>query len=207
YDAIVVGARCAGSPTAMLLSRNGLRVLLLDKAHFPSDTVSTHYLHQSGVARLRDWGVLDRVVASGCPPMAEVAWDIEGITFTGHPPTPEGVPHAFGPRRTVLDAILVEAAIEAGTVLRWAAGAVAPDEALATSRPPARRGRHALVSMGGQGRYVRSAAAAVSRAAQGGRREPAAGRPLLRVERRDRESGRALPSGCARLNIGRLLRV
>jgi len=102
----------------MLLSRNGLRVLLLDKAHFPSDTVSTHYLHQSGVARLRDWGLLDRIVASGCPPMTEIAWDIEGITFAGHPPSPDGAPHAFGPRRTVLDAILVEAAIEAGAEFR-----------------------------------------------------------------------------------------
>jgi choline dehydrogenase-like flavoprotein len=26
YDAIVVGARCAGSPTAMLLARRGYRV-------------------------------------------------------------------------------------------------------------------------------------------------------------------------------------
>ena len=46
YDAIVVGARCAGSPTAMLLARKGYKVLLLDKAGFPSDTLSTHYIHQ-----------------------------------------------------------------------------------------------------------------------------------------------------------------
>ena len=45
YDAIVVGARCAGSPTAMLLARRGYRVLLLDRAGFPSDTLSTHYIH------------------------------------------------------------------------------------------------------------------------------------------------------------------
>ncbi len=53
YDAIVVGARCAGSPTAMLLARKGYRVLLLDKAGFPSDTLSIHYIHQPGVARWR----------------------------------------------------------------------------------------------------------------------------------------------------------
>ncbi len=53
YDAIVVGARCAGSPTAMLLARQGYRVLLLDKTSFPSDTLSTHYIHQPGVARLK----------------------------------------------------------------------------------------------------------------------------------------------------------
>ncbi|HXF60055.1 MAG TPA: FAD-dependent monooxygenase, partial [Caldilineaceae bacterium] len=63
YDAIVVGARCAGSPTAMLLARKGYRVLLLDKAGFPSDTLSTHYIHQPGVACLKRWGLLDKVIA------------------------------------------------------------------------------------------------------------------------------------------------
>jgi len=52
YDAIVVGARCAGSPTAMLLARRGYRVLLVDRATFPSDTLSTHFLHLSGTALL-----------------------------------------------------------------------------------------------------------------------------------------------------------
>ena len=55
YDAIVVGARCAGSPTAMLLARKGYRVLLVDKASFPSDTMSTHYIHQPGISRLNRW--------------------------------------------------------------------------------------------------------------------------------------------------------
>ena len=49
-DVIVVGARCAGSPLAMLLSRKGYRVLLVDKARFPSDTVSTHVIWQAGLA-------------------------------------------------------------------------------------------------------------------------------------------------------------
>jgi flavin-dependent dehydrogenase len=48
YDAIIVGARCAGSPTAMLLARRGLKVLLVDKATFPSDTISTHILWPHG---------------------------------------------------------------------------------------------------------------------------------------------------------------
>jgi flavin-dependent dehydrogenase len=52
YDAIVVGARCAGAPTAMLLARQGYRVLAVDRATFPSDTVSTHILHPHGVAAL-----------------------------------------------------------------------------------------------------------------------------------------------------------
>jgi flavin-dependent dehydrogenase len=59
HDAIVVGARCAGSPTAMLLARMGYRVLLVDRAGFPSDTLSTHYIHQPGVARLQRWGLLE----------------------------------------------------------------------------------------------------------------------------------------------------
>ena len=50
YDVIVVGARCAGSPTAMLLAQKGYRVLVVDRATFPSDTVSTHFIHPPGVA-------------------------------------------------------------------------------------------------------------------------------------------------------------
>ena len=61
YDAIVVGARCAGSPTAMLLARKGYRVLVVDRATFPSDTISTHVVHPLGVAALARWGLLDRL--------------------------------------------------------------------------------------------------------------------------------------------------
>ncbi|HUG89154.1 MAG TPA: NAD(P)/FAD-dependent oxidoreductase, partial [Actinomycetota bacterium] len=120
YDAIVVGARCAGSPLAMLLARRGHRVLLLERARFPSDTVSTHYIHQPGVARLKRWGLLDRLRATGCPPIVDMGWDIEGIRFVGRPPTPDGVVEAFGPRRTVLDEMLARAAEEAGAELREA---------------------------------------------------------------------------------------
>ena len=45
YDGIVVGARCAGSPTAMRLARKGYQVLLVDRATFPSHTMSTHFIH------------------------------------------------------------------------------------------------------------------------------------------------------------------
>ena len=75
YDVIVVGARCAGSPTAMLLARRGHRVLLVDRATFPSDTVSTHLVHPPGVAALRRWGVLDEVLGTGCPPVHTYAFD------------------------------------------------------------------------------------------------------------------------------------
>ncbi|MCA1825044.1 MAG: FAD-dependent monooxygenase, partial [Frankia sp.] len=68
YDAIVVGARCAGSPTAMLLARKGYRVLAVDHATFPSDSFSTHVIHASGVAALKRWGLLDEIAKTGCPP-------------------------------------------------------------------------------------------------------------------------------------------
>ena len=58
YDAIIVGARCAGSPTAMLLARQGFKVLLVDRATFPSDTISTHILWPHGAEILARWGLL-----------------------------------------------------------------------------------------------------------------------------------------------------
>ena len=76
FDAIVVGARCAGSPTAMLLARQGYRVLVVDRATFPSDTVSTHWIWQLGLACLDRWGLLDRVWASNCPPISRFEFDL-----------------------------------------------------------------------------------------------------------------------------------
>ena len=70
YDAIVIGARCAGSPTAMLLARKGYRVLLLDKASFPSDVISTHVIWPHGCEILDRWGLLEKLARTGCPPVA-----------------------------------------------------------------------------------------------------------------------------------------
>jgi 2-polyprenyl-6-methoxyphenol hydroxylase-like FAD-dependent oxidoreductase len=117
YDAIIVGARCAGSPTAMLLARKGYKVLLVDKATFPSDTISTHLIHPPGVAALRRWGLLDRVVATGCPPIDTYAFDFGPFTISGSPGTAEE-PVSYGPRRTVLDKLLVDAASDAGAEVR-----------------------------------------------------------------------------------------
>src|SRR5205823_11432328 len=91
YDAIVVGARCAGSPTAMLLARQGYRVLLVDKARFPKDTVSTLYIHQPGLACLQRWGLFDRLRATGCPSVGEMSWDIGPVGFRGRAPADDGV--------------------------------------------------------------------------------------------------------------------
>ena len=75
YDAVIVGARVAGSATALLLARRGYRVLLVDKAAFPSDTISTHFIHCSGAAKLHKWGLLDRLRPTGCPPVREARFD------------------------------------------------------------------------------------------------------------------------------------
>jgi 2-polyprenyl-6-methoxyphenol hydroxylase-like FAD-dependent oxidoreductase len=117
YDAIVIGARCAGSPTAMLLARKGYRVLLVDRATFPSDTVSTHAVHPPGVRALSKWGLLDRLVATGCPPIHTYAFDLGPFTIAGAPGTSDA-PVAYCPRRTILDKLLVDAAVEAGAEVR-----------------------------------------------------------------------------------------
>ena len=117
YDAIVVGARCAGSPTAMLLARRGRRVLLVDRATFPSDTISTHLIHPPGVASLERWGLLDSVIATGSPPIDTYAFDFGPFTISGTPGTDE-TPAAYAPRRTALDKLLVDAASEAGAEVR-----------------------------------------------------------------------------------------
>jgi flavin-dependent dehydrogenase len=119
YDAIVIGARCAGSPTAMLLARKGYRVLLADKARFPSDMVmSTHWIQQSGVAFLKGWGLLGKVRASNCPAITKMSLDLGPFTLSGSPTPARDVTEAYCPRRTVLDKILVDAAVEAGAELR-----------------------------------------------------------------------------------------
>jgi flavin-dependent dehydrogenase len=118
YDAIVVGARCAGSPTAMLLARRGHRVLLVDRAAFPSDTLSTHYIHQPGVERLARWGLLARLAESSAPPIRSYTLDVGPFALRGAP-TPAGdVEVGYSARRTVLDRILVEGARQAGAEVR-----------------------------------------------------------------------------------------
>jgi flavin-dependent dehydrogenase len=118
YDAIVVGARCAGSPTAMLLARQGYRVLVVDRATFPSDTVSTHVVQAPAVAALHRWGLLDQVIASGAPAIETYSFDFGPITISGTPRPTHGFSAAYAPRRRVLDQILVDAALRAGAELR-----------------------------------------------------------------------------------------
>jgi 2-polyprenyl-6-methoxyphenol hydroxylase-like FAD-dependent oxidoreductase len=117
YDAIVIGARCAGAPTAMLLARKGYRTLLVDQATFPSDTISTHLIHPPGVAALRRWGLLDRVTKTNSPPIHTYVFDFGPLALSGSPGTKEESV-SYGPRRTVLDKLLVDAAAEAGVEVR-----------------------------------------------------------------------------------------
>jgi flavin-dependent dehydrogenase len=118
YDAIVIGARCAGAPTAMLLARKGCKVLLVDRATFPSDVPQGHFVHRNGPRRLDSWGLLERVKASNCPPVTSFMLDMGGHRLDGRDIADGGVPFGIAPRRVALDRILVEAAVEAGVELR-----------------------------------------------------------------------------------------
>jgi menaquinone-9 beta-reductase len=120
YDVVVVGARVAGAATAMLLARQGRRVLLLDKARFGQDTLSTHAIMRAGVMQLNRWGLLDRVVRAGTPPLRQTTFHYGGRDSTVVEIAPaDGIDALYAPRRTVLDPIMVEAAEEAGADVRF----------------------------------------------------------------------------------------
>jgi 2-polyprenyl-6-methoxyphenol hydroxylase-like FAD-dependent oxidoreductase len=118
WDVIVVGARVAGSPLAMLLARRGYRVLLVDRATFPSDTISSHLVHQTGLARMRRWGLLDDLMATGCPPFKTIHWRFEVGKVDGDLIPVDDVDFNTIPRRHVLDTMLAHAAASAGAELR-----------------------------------------------------------------------------------------
>jgi flavin-dependent dehydrogenase len=118
YDAIVIGARCGGAATAMLLARKGYRVLLVDRAMFPSDIPHGHLIHRGGPRRLASWGLLDRVIATGAPAITAMSVDLGDFALGATNLAVDGVPVACGPRRTALDRVLVDAAVDAGAELR-----------------------------------------------------------------------------------------
>jgi 2-polyprenyl-6-methoxyphenol hydroxylase-like FAD-dependent oxidoreductase len=117
-DVVVVGARCAGAATAMLLARAGHDVLAVDRATFPSDVLSTHGLARGGVVQLQRWGLLDAVLASGAPAVREVAFHRDGAAVRLTVKERAGVDLLVAPRRHVLDTLLVEAARSAGADVR-----------------------------------------------------------------------------------------
>ena len=121
HDVVVVGARCAGAATALLLARAGHDVLLVDKARLPSDTTSTHSLVRGGMVQLARWGLLKEVLSSGAPPIRTVTFrrydDEAESTVRFDVKAKAGIDHMLAPRRYVLDEILADAAVRAGAVL------------------------------------------------------------------------------------------
>lgn len=119
YDAVVVGARCAGASTAMLLARQGLRVLVVDSGLYGTDTLSTHALMRGAVLQLHRWGILGGLTAAGTPPVRKT-WFHYGDEEIGIPIKPaDGVDALYAPRRTVLDTLLVDAARKAGAEVAY----------------------------------------------------------------------------------------
>ena len=118
YDAIVIGARCAGAVTAMLLARHGHRVLLLERGVIPSDVHRGHFIHKHGPKRLADWGLLERIVGTNCPPITTHLTDFGDFPLIGRDIRVGNVAWGYGPRRRQLDQVLAEAAIEAGAEFR-----------------------------------------------------------------------------------------
>src|SRR5688500_3678507 len=105
YDVIVVGARCAGAPLAMLLARTGARVLLLDRVRFPSDIPHGHFIHRHGPRRLRSWGLLDRLAAR-TPAVANMLIDVGDFPLRALNLIEDGMAWGYGPRRSTLDKLL-----------------------------------------------------------------------------------------------------
>ncbi|WP_226582634.1 NAD(P)/FAD-dependent oxidoreductase [Acuticoccus sediminis] len=120
-DALIVGGRCAGAATAMLLARKGLSVRVVEKRAYGSDALSTHALMRGGVMQLHHWCLLDRLRAAGTPPVpsATFAYGEERITIPTKPV--DGIDALAAPRRTVLDALLADAAGEAGARIEFGA--------------------------------------------------------------------------------------
>jgi flavin-dependent dehydrogenase len=114
YDAVVVGARCAGAATAMLLAQQGLRVLAIDRGAYGSDTLSTHALMRGGVLQLARWGLLDALKAAGTPTIRTTSFHYGDEVIEIPIKDRDGVDGLYAPRRTVLDALLVDSAREAG---------------------------------------------------------------------------------------------
>lgn len=119
YDVVVVGARAAGAATAMLLARQGRRVLLLDRGRYGGDTLSTHALMRPAVFLLSRWGLLDRIVDAGTPPVRLTRFDYGTDSASVAIKPTLGVQALYAPRRTVLDPVLVRAAAAAGAEVRF----------------------------------------------------------------------------------------
>src|SRR5678815_3512178 len=102
FDVVVVGARCAGAATALLLARRGLRVLAIDRGRYGSDTVSTHALMRAGVVQLSRWGVLEGIKAAATPVVRSTSFHY-GDEVVAVPIKPQhDIDGLYAPRRTCL---------------------------------------------------------------------------------------------------------
>ena len=119
YDVVIAGARCAGAATALLLARQGARVLVLDQSRYGTDTLSTHALMRGAVLQLHSWGLLDRVIAAGTPPVRSTTFHLPSAVTAVQIKPRHGVAALYAPRRAVLDAILADAARSAGADVRF----------------------------------------------------------------------------------------
>jgi 2-polyprenyl-6-methoxyphenol hydroxylase-like FAD-dependent oxidoreductase len=119
YDVVIVGARLAGAATAHLLARFGLRVLLLDRGRYGTDTLSTHALMRGGVLQLSRWGLLDKVIAAGTPPVRRTTFRYADAVVPITVKSSYGVDALYAPRRTILDPIVVDAAAATGVDVRF----------------------------------------------------------------------------------------
>src|SRR6187399_1694325 len=119
YDAVIVGARCAGSPLATRLAERGWSVLIVDREPPPADTLSTHYLFPNTLSRLLELGALGRIEAQHRLNPLHYAVRVLGEEVTG-PFTPvDGFDRMCGVTRPVLDVALLDVAIAAGAETRF----------------------------------------------------------------------------------------
>lgn len=119
YDALIIGARCAGAATAMLLARAGKRVLVVDWAEAGADTMSTHALMRGATAQLARWGLLDGLLSAGTPLVTKTTFIYEDEVIPVDIRPAHDTPGLIAPRRNLLDATLVKAARDAGADVRF----------------------------------------------------------------------------------------
>jgi flavin-dependent dehydrogenase len=127
YDVAIVGARCAGSALALAIARAGVKVLMIDRTTFPSDTMSGHFIQPAGVSCLRRLGLYEDLIALGYPPQDIMTVDFGAAILSGPPAAmPDGTDTGFAPRRYRFDPMLADAAVAAGAELREGVSFVGP---------------------------------------------------------------------------------
>ena len=119
YDAVVVGARCGGAATAMLLARAGLDVLVVEQGARGADTLSTLALMRAGVLQLSRWGLLDAIKAAGTPRIETTTFHYGDQAVEIRIKPRDGVDALYAPRRTVLDPLLADAARTSGAEVAY----------------------------------------------------------------------------------------